>query len=104
MFVQPEEPNHQERGDGRHDHEEGDGNRRLDVVVVYEANTSQVRDQLDVVPLHTPAAIAVQPYAVGKNSDNRLLMQRLLERLRGADSRAKFESVGFHWQEGSSGQ
>ncbi len=76
----------------------------LDVVVVYEANTSQVRDQLDVVPLHTPAAIAVQPYAVGKNSDNRLLMQRLLERLRGADSRAKFESVGFHWQEGSSGQ
>lgn len=70
----------------------------LDAVVVYKANTSQVREVLDLVPINVPAANAVQPYAVSRQSDNRFLMERLLAALRSAESRATFESVGFQWQ------
>lgn len=70
----------------------------LDAVIVYTANTSQVRDTLDVVPLKVPGARAVQPYAIGKNSQHRFLMGRLLETLRSAESRKQFESLGFRWQ------
>ena len=70
----------------------------LDAVVVYTANTSQVREFLDLVPIEVPAAIAIQPYAVSRNSDNRFLMERLLFALRTVESRQTFESVGFQWQ------
>ncbi|MDA1275974.1 MAG: molybdate ABC transporter substrate-binding protein [Verrucomicrobia bacterium] len=72
----------------------------LDVVVVYVANTSQVREHLDLVSIDVPAAIAVQPYAVSRNSGNRYLMERLLAALTSAKSKAQFESVGFQWQAG----
>lgn len=69
----------------------------LDAVVVFEANTSQVRDTLDVILLNVPRAKAIQPYAIGKNSEHRQLMERLLEAIRSPESRQRFESVGFHW-------
>ena len=50
----------------------------LDAVIVYQANTSQVRNLLDVVQLELPTAKAVQPYGVGRNSAHKLLMDRLL--------------------------
>lgn len=71
----------------------------LDAVVVYAANTSQVRDVLDVVELADPGALAVQPYAVGRNSDHAQLMERLLERLRSVESRGRFEAAGFRWRD-----
>jgi molybdate transport system substrate-binding protein len=69
----------------------------LDVAVVYEANTSQVKDQLSVIPLRGPQATAIQPYAIGRNSEHRWLMDRLLNALRSTESRQRFESVGFRW-------
>lgn len=69
----------------------------LDAVVVYSANTSQVRDVLTVVPLPNPDALAIQPYAVLENSKHRLLMNRLLEALRSVESRRRFTDVGFDW-------
>jgi molybdate transport system substrate-binding protein len=69
----------------------------LDAVLVYSANTSHVQDQLDVVPLTGPGATAVQPFAVARNSEHTLLMDRLLEALRSSDSRRQFEAVGFRW-------
>ena len=70
----------------------------LDAVVVYEANTSQVRELFTVLPISEPGAKAVQPYAIGRNSQHRLLMERLLSALRSAGSRQRFESAGFHWR------
>ena len=74
----------------------------LDAVVVYKANTSQVRDTLDVVPLSLPGAKAVQPFAVGSNSEHQLLMARLREAILSAESRQRYEALGFQWRGGQS--
>ena len=70
----------------------------LDAVVVYRANTSQVRDVLTVVELPEPEALAIQPYAIGRNSDHVHLMERLLAKLRSDGSRSRFEESGFTWK------
>ncbi len=70
----------------------------LDAVVVYAANTSQMRDLFTVVPISEPGAKAVQPYAIAKNSPHRLLMERLLSALRSSESRHRFEAAGFRWR------
>ncbi|MSU34826.1 MAG: hypothetical protein EXS36_06885 [Pedosphaera sp.] len=69
----------------------------LDAVVVYAANTSQVRDAFTVVPLSGLGTIAIQPFAIGKDSEHTFLTERLLATLRESDSRKKFESAGFRW-------
>jgi molybdate transport system substrate-binding protein len=72
----------------------------LDAVVVYQANTSQVREALDVVPLKLAGAKAVQPFAVGNNSDHRWLMARLRAAILSAESRQRYEALGFQWRGG----
>ncbi|MBM3881804.1 MAG: hypothetical protein FJ387_19115 [Verrucomicrobia bacterium] len=67
----------------------------LDVVVVYEANTSQVRDFLDVVHLGVPGAVAVQPYAVGTHSAHPQLMSRLRAAIQKEASRQRYAALGF---------
>jgi len=69
----------------------------LDAVIVYEVNASQVRDRLTVVPIQHAAAKAIQPYAIGKNSKHRLLMERLRAAICSDASRQRYESLGFHW-------
>ena len=70
----------------------------LDAVVVYEVSTSQVRDSLTVVPIRHPGAKAIQPYAVGKNSRHRWLMERLRAAICSEESRRHYESLGFRWR------
>lgn len=70
----------------------------LDVAIVYQANTSQVLDHLDVVPLEHPAAKAVQPFAVGKAAKYPHLTNRLKQAITSAQSRLIFEDVGFTWR------
>lgn len=69
----------------------------LDAAIVYRANTSQVTDSLDVIPINHPAAHAVQPYGVGRNSEHAQLMKRLEETLISSESQERFTSVGFEW-------
>jgi molybdate transport system substrate-binding protein len=69
----------------------------LDAVVVYTANTSQVKDLFTIIPVTGPGATAIQPFAVGRNSQHRYLMERLLEALRSTASRERFETNGFQW-------
>lgn len=71
----------------------------LDAVVVFKANTVAVRDLLDVVDLDGPGTLAIQPFAVGLNSSQAHLMERLLAMLRSANSRQLFEESGFRWRE-----
>jgi molybdate transport system substrate-binding protein len=75
----------------------------LDAVVVYISNTMRVRDHLDVVRLHVPGSLAVQTYSVGKASPRKQLARRLLEALRSSESRARYQSEGFHWRGGAVG-
>lgn len=69
----------------------------LDAVVVYEANMPYALDDLEIVRLHTPSAIATQTYAVSKNSRHKYLTQRLLDTLSDASSVSQFQDVGFQW-------
>jgi molybdenum ABC transporter molybdate-binding protein len=69
----------------------------LDAVIVYEANTSQVRDRCDVVHLDLPGAKAVQPYAVRANSEHPRLMERLLDAIRTPESQRRYAEIGFRW-------
>ncbi len=67
----------------------------LDAVIVYMANTSEVRDTLGIIPITLPGARAAQPYVIGKNSPHKQLAGRLLNALRSAESKTRFESLGF---------
>lgn len=70
----------------------------LDAAIVYAANASAVRQELAVVELAGPGALAIQPYAVGRNSDHAHLMERLLDFLKSDRSRARFEDSGFRFR------
>lgn len=69
----------------------------LDAVVVYEANTSQVRETLELIHLDLPGARAIQPYAVGQTSQYPRLMERLLSAIRSPESQRRYGEVGFRW-------
>jgi len=71
----------------------------LDVALVYAANTSAVADTVDRVPLSGPGTLAVQPYAVGRDSDHAQLMGRLLRALESQASRDRFLAAGFQTEE-----
>ncbi|MCW5558676.1 MAG: substrate-binding domain-containing protein [Verrucomicrobiae bacterium] len=74
----------------------------LDAALVYAANVSPVRGQLGIVELPQPLALVQQPFAVGRDSQNTRLMERLRERLRSTESRRHFEDLGFRWRDTAS--
>ncbi|MCP4639133.1 MAG: solute-binding protein [bacterium] len=67
----------------------------LDAVVVYEANTTYQRDALDIIPIDTQYAVAIQTYAIGKQSAHQQLTARLLDRLESSESRERYAETGF---------
>jgi ABC-type molybdate transport system substrate-binding protein len=73
----------------------------LDAAVAYVSNRSGHEDELEAIPIDVPCAVAVQPVAVGKESKHRQLTQRLLEAIRSAESKERFEANGFRWQAGT---
>jgi len=73
----------------------------LDAAIVYLSNaraTPQTLEELRVVPIDRPGARAVQPFAVGTDSDHPQLCARLFEALTGAAERERFEALGFDWE------
>jgi ABC-type molybdate transport system substrate-binding protein len=70
----------------------------LDAVIVYEANTGNVRDDLEILQIDHPMAQAVQPFAVGKEGSHKHLTERLLAAIISEDSKGKFEATGFNWR------
>ncbi len=67
----------------------------LDAAIVYEANTANVRDKDEVVRIDHAMAKAVQPFAIGKQSQKKYLTARLLAAIRSAEGRKRFTDVGF---------
>lgn len=70
----------------------------LDAIIAYRSNAAFVRDHLDVVEINYPLARAVQPYAVGKDTRYPQLMRRLQDALTSAESRRRFQDIGFQWR------
>jgi molybdate transport system substrate-binding protein len=70
----------------------------LDAIIAYISNGANAADKLEAIPLDIPCAVAVQPIAIGKDSEYKQLAQRLVDAIRSRQSRERFESYGFHWR------
>ena len=70
----------------------------LDAVVVYRSNAANVGNHLELVEVGLEGARTSQPFAVARDSRHRRLVGRLLEAILSADSRARFEQLGFGWE------
>jgi ABC-type molybdate transport system substrate-binding protein len=72
----------------------------LDAVIAYISNTANL-DDIEAYPVQDiPCANAIQPWAVGKESQYKQLSGRLLTAIRSTESRKQFESCGFGWKDG----
>lgn len=72
----------------------------LDVVVVYRSNilsAGETANYVELVDMNLPEAVAIQPYAVAKDSEHKYLMRRLLEAILTPESKNHFLESGFQW-------
>jgi molybdenum ABC transporter molybdate-binding protein len=70
----------------------------LDAVVCYVSNVTPNADKLEAVPVTgIPCAAPEQPIAIAKGSAHPELAAKLIEYLRSAGSRGRFEKLGFGW-------
>jgi molybdate transport system substrate-binding protein len=74
--------------------------RAFDAVIVYRSNAlatpHNLAEHFDVVEIDAADA-AVQPFAVAKDSQRKYLARRLEAALAKAQSRERFEKLGFRW-------
>lgn len=74
----------------------------LDAVIVYRSNAQNNPDvlgkHLDMIEIEAPRKSAVQPFAIAKRSAHQQLLRRLLAMVTTADSRQRFEALGFRWE------
>ena len=70
-----------------------------DAVLAYVTDTLAEADKMDVIPIDSELAAAIQPYSIARSSDYKYLGRRLFETI--ARSRDSFESAGFHWRLGT---
>lgn len=74
--------------------------KAFDAVIVYRSNAlatpHNVEEHFDVVEIGG-APSAVQPFAVAKNTSRKYLARRLEAALAKAQSRERFEKLGFRW-------
>ena len=67
-----------------------------DAVLAYATDTHAEQDKLDVVPIESPLAEAIQPYSIARSSDFKYLGRRLYQAI--SRSRDSFEAAGFVWR------
>jgi molybdate transport system substrate-binding protein len=67
----------------------------LDAVIVYLANTAQVRDKIDVVQIKEKKASAIQNLGISVQSENINLMKRFINALKSEDSGMNYIENGF---------
>lgn len=71
---------------------------KLDAVIVYRANTSQVKDKVKVITITEGKPTAAQPIAIGKDSKYPYLMRRLVQTLQSELSQKRFKDADFRWR------
>ena len=68
-----------------------------DAGIVYRPNS--IRSQnCETIEINADFATAYQPIAVLKDSENKYLMQRLIDRIKSAESKERFINSGFDWE------
>jgi molybdenum ABC transporter molybdate-binding protein len=74
----------------------------VDAAIAYVTDTLANRERVDVLPLHLPESVAIQPISIARSSDHKYLARRLFRRI--AESREAFEQAGFRYREEQSPQ
>ena len=70
----------------------------LDAVVCYVSNVVTNSDKIEGIPVTgIPCSNPEQPIAVAKESTNPALAEKLIEAIKSAESRKRFEQAGFGW-------
>lgn len=73
----------------------------LDLILVYRSNVLSsakgTANDLEIVELNLPEAIAIQPFAVAKDSSHKYLMRRLLAAILSPETQRRFGEAGFTW-------
>ena len=73
----------------------------LDAVIVYRSNAMSnkaTETDCDLVEIDHPEAVAEQPYAVGKGSKHRHLLQRFFDACVSEQGKKGFLEYGFRWE------
>lgn len=70
--------------------------KTADATLAYKTDCQAEQDKIEIIPIDSPAAKAIQPYSIAKTSQKKHLAHRLYEAI--ARSRDKFESAGFNWR------
>lgn len=70
--------------------------KTADAALAYKTDCLAEQDKIDMIPIDSPAAKAIQPYSIAKTSQKKHLAHRLYEAI--ARSRDKFEAAGFNWR------
>ncbi len=70
---------------------------KLDVALVYEANCQKLEPGLEFYPIDETTARAVQNIAPGRDSKYPYMVRRLIDAIKSARSRKRFETNGFSW-------
>lgn len=67
-----------------------------DVVLAYRTDTLAEQSKLDVIPITSDLAKAIQPYSIARSSRFKRLNERLFDTI--SLSRKQFEQAGFNWR------
>ena len=67
-----------------------------DAVLVYHSDAISNLDKIDIIPLKSELAKAIQPFSVARASDFKHLSRRLFATV--SASRRQFEEAGFRWR------
>ncbi len=68
----------------------------VDATLAYATDTKAESDKVDAIPIESPAALAIQPFAIARSSQHKYLGRRLYDAI--ARSRNEFELAGFHFR------
>jgi len=69
---------------------------KIDAAIVYEANVVKQEHTLDSIRIEDDRALAIQPIAIGRESDQPQLSARLMEAILSVDNKAAFDAYGFN--------
>jgi molybdate transport system substrate-binding protein len=70
--------------------------RSVDAALAYATDTKAEADKVDAIRIESPAAKAVQPFAIARSSDHKYLGRRLFQAI--SRARDQFETAGFNFR------
>jgi ABC-type molybdate transport system substrate-binding protein len=70
--------------------------KSVDATLAYATDTKAEADKVDTIRIDSPAAMAIQPFAIARSSEHKYLGRRLYQMI--TQARQQFEEAGFHFR------